>query len=203
MRQKRVFTFLGRALILAGALALAWPGWLFVDSWWAQRTASRQLEQEIHHRASAALRTSAPRTAAPRINVIVPPQAGEVLGRLDIPSIHVSVMVLEGASARQLKLAAGHIQGTAFPGTIGNIGIAAHRDTFFRPLRRIQPNDTVTLTTPLGVYEYRVDSTEIVSSRYVQVLYPTKNAELTLVTCYPFYYIGPAPKRFIVHAHPV
>jgi len=201
MRQKRVFTFLGRALILAGALALAWPGWLFVDSWWAQRTASRQLEQEIHRRASAAPRTSAPSTAAPRINVIVPPQAGEVLGRLDIPRLHVSVMVLEGAGARVLKSAAGHIQGTAFPGTIGNVGIAAHRDTFFRPLRQIRPNDTLTLTTPLRVYQYRVDSTEIVSSKYVQVLYPTRDRELTLVTCYPFYYIGPAPKRFIVHAH--
>jgi sortase A len=96
--------------------------------------------------------------------VIVPPQAGEVLGRLDIPRLHVSVMVLEGAGARVLKIAAGHIQGTAFPGTIGNVGIAAHRDTFFRPLRQIRPNDALTLTTPLRVYQYRVDSTEIVSS---------------------------------------
>jgi sortase A len=195
MRQKRVVTYFGRALILAGALALAWPGRLFVESWWAQRTASRQLEQEIHRRTSAA-----PRTAVPRINVVVPPHPGDVLGRLDIPRIHVSVMVLEGADADVLKIAAGHIQGTALPGTIGNIGIAAHRDTFFRPLRGVQPNDTVTLTTPLGVYRYRVDSAEIVSPNYVQVLHPTKDAELTLVTCYPFYYIGSAPKRLIVHA---
>ena len=83
---------------------------------------------------------------------------------------------------------------------MGNIGIAAHRDTFFRPLRRIQRSDLLILSTAQGHYLYRVVSAIVVSPEVVQVLYPTANDSLTLVTCFPFDYIGPAPKRFIVQA---
>ena len=112
-------------------------------------------------------------------------------------------MVVQGVSAGDLRRAAGHIPGTALPGEPGNVGIAAHRDTFFRPLRLIAPNDTITLTTLQGAYRYRVVSTEIVKPDAVDVLHPTSRDTLTLVTCFPFYYVGSAPQRFIVHAERV
>ena len=112
-------------------------------------------------------------------------------------------MVVEGAGHRDLKRAAGHIPGTAFPGTGGNTGIAAHRDTFFRPLRFIRISDSITVTTPQGAFVYRVVSTQIVKPDQIQVLSPTQAEALTLVTCYPFNFVGPAPRRFIVRAERV
>src|SRR5207244_8834559 len=132
-----------------------------------------------------------------RNQVLAQPRPGDIIGRIEIPRIHVSVIVLEGSDSRILRVAAGHVQGTALPGTIGNVGIAAHRDTFFRPVREIRPNDMITLTTPHGVFQYRVDGTEIVDPNDVQVLYRTKDAELTLVTCLPLYSVESAATRFI------
>jgi len=109
-------------------------------------------------------------------------------------------MVVEGAGERDLKLAAGHVPGTSLPGEAGNAGIAGHRDTFFRSLRLIRKNDAISVTTSSGEYQYRVVSIEIVEPDDVQVLYPTKTEMLTLVTCYPFYFVGPAPRRFIIQA---
>jgi len=110
---------------------------------------------------------------------------------------------MEGTSSATLRRAAGHISGTALPGQPGNVGISAHRDTFFRPLRNIRRNDLITLTTALGEYRYRVVSTRVVSPQDVAVLDPAGNQILTLVTCYPFYFIGAAPNRFIVRAERV
>lgn len=109
-------------------------------------------------------------------------------------------MVVEGVKPRSLKLAVGHIPGTALPGEPGNVGIAGHRDTFFRGLRRIRARDTITLTMPYGSYQYSVESTQIVDPTDVQVLQASSEPILTLVTCYPFYYVGPAPMRFVVKA---
>jgi sortase A len=125
---------------------------------------------------------------------------GDLVGRLEIPRLDVSVMVMEGVQSRTLRLGAGHIPGTPFPGSGSNAGIAAHRDSFFRALSRIQPNDRIRFQTPQKIVEYRVVSTEIVQPTDVAVLDPTSAETLTLVTCYPFYYIGPAPKRFVVTA---
>ncbi len=122
------------------------------------------------------------------------------LGRLEIPRIGVSVMVVEGVENGDLKRAVGHIPGTSLPGEAGNVAIAGHRDTFFRPLRSIRRDDTIALRTANGVYRYRVVFTDVVVPRDVQVLYPTKDDALTLVTCFPFYYVGSAPRRFIVRA---
>ena len=91
--------------------------------------------------------------------------------------------------------------GTAFPGEPGNVGIAGHRDTFFRLLRSIQRNDAITVSTVRGIYRYRVATTKVVGPEDVQVLYPTGRDVLTLVTCFPFDYVGSAPKRFIVQAY--
>jgi sortase A len=127
--------------------------------------------------------------------------AGEMLGRIEIPRIGVNAIVVEGTSAHDLRRAAGHVAGTALPGEEGNVAIAAHRDTFFRELRRIQPQDDITLTTLNGVFHYRVDFAKVVGVDDVDVLRDSNEELLTLVTCYPFYYVGPAPERFVVRAH--
>jgi sortase A len=112
----------------------------------------------------------------------------------------MSVMIFEGTAPKVLRVAAGHIGGTALPGRAGNIGIAAHRDTLFKPLKDIQHQDKIVLTTSYGTFRYVVDEVEIVDPTDVQVLHATDGPELTLVTCYPFTYLGAAPKRFVVHA---
>lgn len=123
-----------------------------------------------------------------------------LIGRLEIPRLHVKAMVREGADESTLRRAVGHIPGTALPGNIGNVALAGHRDTFFRELRDIRKNDSIDLKTENGTYRYEVQSTRIVSPRDVGVLAASGGETLTLVTCYPFYYIGSAPKRFIVRA---
>lgn len=130
------------------------------------------------------------------------PKAHEVIGELRAPRLDVSAIVVEGDDVSDLRLGAGHIPGTALPGERGNVAIAAHRDTFFRNLRGIKANDEIELTTTRGTFKYRVSSTEVVTPETVSVLRSKGRRELTLVTCYPFYYVGPAPKRFVVHALP-
>jgi sortase A len=129
--------------------------------------------------------------------------SGGLIGRMEIPRLGLSVVVIEGTSETTLRRAAGHIAGTALPGQPGNVGISGHRDTFFRPLRNIRRDDIITLTTLLGEYRYRVISTRIVPPTNVAVLDPDGTELLTLVTCYPFYFVGPAPSRFIVRAERV
>lgn len=123
-----------------------------------------------------------------------------VIGRLAIPHLHLTAMVREGADSGILRQAVGHIPGTALPGRKGNVGLAGHRDTFFRPLRNIQPGDAIELQTGERTYQYIVESTRIVKPQDVRVLDSSNRETLTLVTCYPFYYVGSAPKRFIVQA---
>ena len=123
-----------------------------------------------------------------------------LVGRMAIPRLGISVVVAEGTEEATLRRAAGHILGTGLPGRSGNVGIAGHRDTLFRPLRNIRQDDVIMLTTLQGEYRYRVVSTKVVSPYEVAVLNPDGNEVLTLVTCYPFYFVGPAPDRFIVRA---
>ena len=129
-----------------------------------------------------------------------PPMPDMLLGRLRIPRLHVAAMVREGADSGTLRTAIGHIPGTALPGKMGNIGLAGHRDTFFRGLRNIEKDDTIDFETENGTYRYAVESTKIVTPRDVSVLKAAGGRTLTLVTCYPFYYVGSAPQRFIVQA---
>ena len=126
-----------------------------------------------------------------------------MVSRLEIPRIAVSVMVADGVAPLTLRLGAGHIPGTAYPSEVGNVGIAAHRDTFFRALRGIRRSDRITLTTLEGSYHYVVEWTRIVDPTDREVLGASVEPLLTLVTCYPFYYLGPAPQRFIVRARRV
>ena len=126
--------------------------------------------------------------------------AGTPLAVLRIPKIRLEVAVLPGTDDRTLDRAVGHIEDTAQPGTNGNSGIAGHRDGFFRGLKDIAPGDTIELETPEGNDVYRVERTWVVDPEEVSVLDPTTTRSLTLVTCYPFYFIGSAPQRFIVRA---
>ncbi len=140
---------------------------------------------------------------------------GDLLGRVSIPRLNLSAMVREGVSAATLQTAVGHVPATALPGQPGNFAIAAHRDTLFRALKDIQHGDRITFQSASGTYVYQVVTTEIVKPSNVSVLrsdggglIPDAAAAgtqrpaslLTMITCYPFYYVGSAPKRFIVEA---
>jgi sortase A len=125
------------------------------------------------------------------------------LGRIEIGSIGLKAMIQEGTGWRTLQRGVGHITGTALLGHSGNVGLAGHRDTFFRKLRNIQEGDEITLTTLTGTYVYRVGLISIVEPEESGVLRDSGENILTLVTCYPFSYVGPAPKRFIVRAQQV
>jgi sortase A len=110
-------------------------------------------------------------------------------------------VVLEGVEEDTLALSVGHVPETALPGSDGNVALAAHRDTFFRGLEHIRVGDDILLTSIGSDRDYQVVATRVVAPTDVYVLNETGTPTLTLITCYPFHYIGPAPKRFIVQAH--
>ena len=145
---------------------------------------------------------------------------GESLGRIEIPRLNVRSMVREGVDAETLSISAGHVPSTAFPDRAGNFVIAAHRDTLFRAIRNVRRGDLIAFESPRATYKYEVEATKIVDPSDVSVLEPdgggimppphrvaTTRLDsghlLTLITCYPFYFIGPAPKRFIVEARQI
>jgi sortase A len=166
---------------------LGYCGFVLADASLYQKREVRRLDQLIA-------------VAATPPKVTLPPLSGALVGRIQIPRLGLSVVVAEGVDTHTLRRAAGHIPGTGLPGQPGNIGISGHRDTFFRPLRNIRQDDIITLTTVGGIYHYRVVSISIVSPSDVGVLEPSTHEVLTLVTCYPFYFVGNAPERFIVRA---
>ena len=187
MRKRRWLLCFGSALIIGGAVVLGWRWWNLYEAKKAQQRAQEWLS---------------PKTVGPRRK----PRAvrhGDVIGELEIPGLDISVAVFEGDDARILSLGAGHIPKTALPPGGGNIGIAAHRDSYFRPLRLIRVNDLIELKTPAGASRYAVTETKIVRPSDIGVLATAPGWDLTLVTCYPFYYIGSAPERFIVHARKI
>jgi sortase A len=128
------------------------------------------------------------------------PARGAWIARLEVPSVKLATTVLEGTDDATLNRGSGHIEDTPFPGQTGNVGIAGHRDTVFRPLRHIHLGDEMKLTTADRVYHYKISKTLIVTPDDVYVLDPTTQPTLTLVTCYPFDFIGHAPRRFIIQA---
>ena len=128
------------------------------------------------------------------------PAKADVIGRVEIPRLDISAIIAEGTHSRTLDRAVGHIENTAYPGRAGNVGLAGHRDSHFRGLGRVRPNDLVRVTTPRGTFDYRVQWAKVVSPKRVEVLKPAPRPSLTLVTCYPFNYVGEAPKRFVVRA---
>jgi len=124
------------------------------------------------------------------------------LAILRIPKLELEVPVYAGTTDAVLDLAAGHIEGTALPGTAGNVGIAAHRDSYFRVLGKLKEGDALVLDTPVATEQYHVEWIRITAPDDVSVIDPTTHPAVTLVGCYPFYHVGSAPKRFIVRAVP-
>ena len=180
----------GRCLCFSIAvLALGYFGFTLLDARAYQASAKRSLEEEIQTQPQSPART--PRAAV---------KNGDVLARLGVPRLGMSLAVLQGTNARVLRLGAGHIAGTALPGDPGNSGIAGHRDTFFRELRDIRQHDEIQLQTASGLFRYEVDWVGVVAPDDLGVLAPSTESALTLVTCYPFQYFGAAPSRFVVHA---
>ena len=128
---------------------------------------------------------------------------GEVIGEIEVPRLGLNAIVVQGDSPASLTLAVGHLSDTALPGEWGNVALAGHRDTFFRPLRDIRVGDGIRFKTRERTFEYRVESIEVVAPTDIQVLETSTGHDLTLLTCYPIYYVGPAPKRLVVRAREV
>jgi sortase A len=188
MRTRRVLRLLERTLFLAGVALLGY---------WASVQVSSQLTRR--HVLDAMAAPVAEMEASLREIVT---QTGFV-GRIEIPRIGLDEVVLADADDRSLDLGAGHLSRTALPDEPGNFVLAGHRDSHFRKLRDIRPGDAIRVTTPLGTFEYQVEETFKVLPDQVGVLEDLGMPMLTLVTCYPFEYVGPAPQRFIVRARPV
>ena len=196
-----------RLFFLIGILALGYVGFALVDAMFYQAYQNRRFQKDLDGLkpsvGSADYLPPFPAEAdrAKVESLGMAGREGSPLGRIEISAIGLEVMILEGTEDETLRRAVGHIPGTSLPGQNGNVAIAGHRDTFFRPLRNIQKDDEITLTTLNGSYRYRVDSTKIVEPEEIGVLYDSGEAILTLVTCYPFNFVGSAPQRFIVRAH--
>lgn len=186
---RRILEWSQSALLAIAAGMLGYCGFVVADTWIFERQAIHVFDRV--HLQPASL-------AGPGVGAM-----SGLVGRMEIPRLGISVAISEGTDAFTLRRAAGHILGTALPGRSGNVGIAGHRDTLFRPLRNIRQNDVILLTTLQGEYRYRVVSTKVASPNDIAVLTPDENEILTLVTCYPFYLVGPAPDRFIVRAQRV
>ena len=199
--------------LVAGVLALGYVAFVMLDTQLFQAYENWRFEKALKEPRQS--KSSEPPSLSPQPPVVADPVSvrlerlraagpeGSPLGRIEISTLGVEVMILEGVEPRTLRRAVGHIPGTALPGQRGNVALAGHRDTFFRSLRDIPKDAEITLTTLHGSYRYRVDSTIVVEPQAVEVLADSPDATLTLVTCYPFDFIGHAPKRFIVRARKI
>ena len=127
-------------------------------------------------------------------------RAGSLVGMLDVPRLRLTTPVIEGDDDRTLQRAVGHLPDTPMPWESGNSALAGHRDGLFRPLKDVKVGDEIRFRTSREEFRYRVTGTAIVKPDDLSVLEPKSRAGLTLITCYPFYFVGSAPKRFVVHA---
>jgi sortase A len=219
IRRAELLLWVERFLWCLGVLCLGLFAWAVIDARWFALVEGRQFDRALRERARAERgREAAAGAAAPSApsasdtdrlgafhapNLPAPPPApqGTLLGRIEIPRLGISSLVMEGVDGTTLRRGVGHIPATAMPRTSGNIGLAGHRDTVFRGLKDIRKGDVITLETLAGTDQYQVDWSRVVDPRDTGVLATSQDPQLTLVTCYPFYYVGSAPERFIVRAH--
>jgi sortase A len=176
-------------LLATGLLALGYAAYVVADAHTYQATERKRFEQPRNDAA-----------VVPPPNPVTILLEGEVIGEIQIRRLGLRAIVAQGESAATLQRAVGHLADTALPGELGNVVLAGHRDTFFRPLKSVHPGDAITLKTREGDFEYLVESSAVVRPSNVQVLEPTGGRTLTLITCFPFSYVGSAPDRFIVRA---
>ena len=194
-------------LFIAGAVTLAWVALSLFQARLYQQSAGSALDAQVRAaQIQSAQIQPAQIQAASQLPANLPRaivKEGGVLGRMEISRLGMSIVILEGTSSRTLRLGVGHIAGTAFPGEPGNIGIAGHRDSYFRALKDIRSGDEISIQTATGLSRYQGDRVQMLEPSDIAVLAPTAVPGITLVTCYPFYFVGPAPQRFVVHAHHV
>jgi sortase A len=199
---RRMLRWVQRALLLAAVSLLSYCAFVLLDSWLFQERQGRDLDRLLNdERVASVGKLPDVRPVTPKGPLTTAP--GGLIGRLEIPRLSLSTIVVEGIAKSALRRAVGHIPGTALPGEPGNVGIAGHRDTFFRSLKDIQVQDIIVVSTRWGEYRYRVVSSRVVGPNEVEVLAPSSDEVLTLVTCHPFYMVGPAPNRFIIRAERV
>jgi sortase A len=191
---KAILHWSQRLFFAGAALLLGYCGFVVADTWVFQQRESSDLQRLLEGNHALQLGPAASAPGPPAV------AARGLIGRLEIPRLELSAVVIEGDDSKTLRRAVGHIPGTPLPGQTGNVALTGHRDTFFRPLRNIRANDIIVVTTLQGVYRYRVVSTRVVRPDNVAVLSSGDDEILTLVTCYPFYFVGSAPDRFIVRA---
>jgi len=165
-----------------GILALGYAGFVFADTHAYQTLELKKFKQ-------------AGPLSEPHLLV-----EGDVIGEIQVPRLGLNAIVVQGDSAATLRRAVGHLSKSALPGEWGNVALAGHRDTFFRPLRDIRLGDEIRFTTQERSFEYRVESIEVVAPTDIRVLESSTGHDLTLLTCFPIYYVGPAPKRLVVRA---
>jgi sortase A len=198
----RVLRWTQYLLFACAVSLLGYCAFVLVDAWVFQKQESRYLDRLLHDSRTAS--GGAPRIGSPTSPTNPPAATADgLIGRIEIPRLRLSTVVIEGIDTTTLRRAVGHFPGTALPGQPGNVCIAGHRDTFFRPLRGIRKGDEITVTTLHGSSRYRVDFTKVIKPEDIEVLDRSDDALLTLVTCYPFDYVGAAPKRFVVRAHKI
>ncbi len=184
---------LGRVVMAVGMAAVACASGAFAYGDVAQRYAAWTFVREVAAAAAVDGRAAG-------VDARGEVQEGDRVGRLEIPRLGLSVMVFQGIEESALLAGAGHVPGTPPPGGAGNVVIAAHRDTYFRKLSGIVAGDRIRVVTVRGTYHYVVESSETVAPEDTQVMESRDRDELTLITCFPFYFVGSAPQRFIVHA---
>ena len=185
-------------LAVIGVVCLGWYGLVEFRAIQFQKEQASKLDHDI------AIQQDRAAVERPTIERATPPprkmSQHELIGRLEAPRLHLSVMVVDGDDDETLKRAAGHLPDTPLPWEIGNSAVAGHRDSFFRPLAGIKVNDRLRLVTAHGEFNYAVSDVRVVDPDDLSVLAQNGHSSLTLVTCYPFSYVGRAPKRFIVRA---
>jgi len=183
-------------------LLLGYVGFALVDSWIFQRRESRDLDRLLREQRAASQGTPQPGSSTSPQAAPAAAQDG-LIGRIQVPRLRLSAVVIEGIDKTTLRRAVGHIPGTALPGQAGNVGLAGHRDTFFSPLKDVRIKDEIQFETLKGNFKYEVEWLRVVEPDNVGVLAASGENVLTLVTCYPFYFVGPAPQRWIVRARQV
>lgn len=197
---------IARYLSLAsGAVLAGWPLYVTAGSAFAQWSGERVLAQQRQVSRNPVSTNARETIVTPRAPVPAgahPRKHGSVLGRFEIPRLQLSYILLEGTDDRTLDRSIGHIEGTGLPGQTGNIGIAGHRNTHFRKLEWIRRGDEILLRGPDRVDRYEVEWVRLFDPNGLEVLDPQHGPAITLVTCFPFEYVGAAPLRFVVRALP-
>jgi sortase A len=183
---RRAVRFVARVSFAMSLLSLGYAAYVVIDANAYQAIEHRRLERDRSE-------------GAPAPAVL----EGRAIGEIASQRIGLKAVIAEGESPSVLERAVGHLAETAFPGQPGNVVLAGHRDTFFRPLRRIRVGDAITLKMANGDFEYLVESIAVVPPGDVHIIQPTSQRTLTLITCFPFSYVGAAPDRLIVRARDI